>query len=52
MVPICPISSDEPDLFGALLDILGHRRHGDVDATLQVHRVHAGGNELDAFLHD
>ena len=28
------------------------RGDGDVDAALQVHRVHAGGNELDAFLHD
>jgi hypothetical protein len=30
------------------------RRHGDgqVDAALQVHRVHAGGNRLHAFAHD
>ena len=24
----------------------------DVDAALEVHRVHAGGDELEAFLHD
>ena len=40
------------DLLGAAGDILHHRRHGDVDAALQIHRVHAGRDQLDAFLHD
>jgi len=31
------------DLLGALLDVLDHRRNRDLDAALQVHRVHAGG---------
>ena len=30
----------------------GDRGHRDVDAALQVHRVHAGGDELEALLHD
>src|SRR6185437_3936045 len=34
---------------GEVVDDLGH---GEVDAALQVHRVHAGGNELDAFVDD
>ena len=50
--------ADLSDLLGGLhllrtaLHILHHRGHGYVDAALEVHRVHAGGNELDAFLHD
>ena len=55
------IRSDRPDLgdlFGGLhllrsaLDVLDDRRHRNVDAALQVHRVHAGGDELETFLHD
>ena len=37
---------------GAALDVLDHRRHRDVDAALQVHRVHAGGDQLEALAHD
>ena len=40
------------DLLAALLEILGHRRDGHVDAALEVHRVEAGGDRLDAFAHD
>ena len=40
------------DLLGALLDVLDHRRHRDVDAALEVHRVHAGRDRLCAFAHD
>ena len=40
------------DLLGALVDVLDDRGHGDVDPALQVHRVHAGGDELQALLHD
>ena len=39
-------------LLGAPLDVLDDRGHRDVDAALQVHRVHAGGDQLEAFLHD
>ena len=50
--------ADLRDLLGRLhllrtaLDVFHHRGHGDVDAAFEVHRVHAGGNELDALLHD
>ena len=37
---------------GDLLQLRDHAFHGLVDAALQVHRVHAGGDELHAFLHD
>src|SRR6185437_10662811 len=37
------------DLLGALLDVLDHGGDRDVDAALQVHRVHAGGDRLGAF---
>src|SRR5690606_5260824 len=37
---------------GAGLDVVHHLGHGDVDAALQVHRVHAGGDRLHAFAHD
>ena len=35
-----------------LLDLLDHLGDGLVDAALQVHRVHAGGDRLQAFAHD
>src|SRR5450759_426979 len=34
------------------LQLPDHRLNGLVDAALEVHRVHAGGNILHAFLHD
>ena len=39
-------------LLGAGLDVLHGFRYGHVDAALEVHRVHAGGHGLGAFLHD
>jgi hypothetical protein len=33
-------------------DVLHDCRHRNVDATLQIHRVHSGGDQLEAFLHD
>ena len=35
-----------------LLELRDHRYHRLVDAALQVHRIHAGGDVLHAFLHD
>ena len=40
------------DLLGALLEIGHDGFHRLVNAALQVHRVHAGGNRLAAFAHD
>ena len=40
------------DLLRPLLDVLDDRGDRDVDAALQVHRVHAGGDRLGAFLDD
>ena len=37
------------DLPGALGDILDRLGDGEVDAALEVHRVHAGGDRLGAF---
>src|SRR5207247_51706 len=37
---------------GNLLQLLDHAEHGLVDAALQVHRIHAGGDELHALAHD
>ena len=39
-------------LLGAAFDVLDDRSHRDVDAALEIHRVHAGGDQLEAFLHD
>src|SRR6185437_14365968 len=40
------------DFLGALLDVLHHGGDGDIDAALQVHRIHAGGNRLRTFAND
>ncbi len=40
------------DLLRALLEIADGLGDGHVDAALQVHRVHAGGNRLGTFLDD
>ena len=40
------------DLLGPFPDFSGHGLHGHVDAALQVHRVHAGGNGLRTFAND
>src|SRR5437867_2961989 len=45
MVPTCAISSLEVIFFEFLDDSLGRK----VDAALQVHRIHAGGDCLGAF---
>src|SRR5271168_4779546 len=52
MVPIWPISSEECTFLRYALDVLDHRRHRNVDAALEIHRVHAGGDKLEPFLHD
>ena len=40
------------DLLGAPLDVLDDLGDGEVDAALEVHRVHAGGDQLGALAHD
>src|ERR1700736_3359791 len=40
------------DLLGVLDEVGDHRFDGEVDAALQIHRVHAGGNRLGAFPDD
>ena len=40
------------DLLGVLLQVLDDGVDGKIDAALEVHRVHAGGNRLGAFLDD
>src|SRR6185436_12674106 len=40
------------DLLGVGLEVLDHGFDREVDAALEVHRVHAGGNRLGAFPHD
>ena len=39
-------------LLGARLDVLDDGSHRKVDAALEVHRVHAGGDQLGAFAQD
>ena len=55
------IRGDGPDLrdllgrlhlLGAAFDVLDDRGHRNIDAALEVHRVHAGSDQLEAFLHD
>jgi len=38
------------DLLGILLQVLDDRLDGEVDAALEIHRVHTGGDRLGAFL--
>ena len=40
------------DLLCALLDVGDNGLHGEIDAALEIHRVHARGDRLDAFLED
>ena len=40
------------DLGGTRLEVLDDFGDGEIDAALEIHRVHAGGNELDAFVDD
>ena len=37
------------DLLGVGLEVLDDGFNGEIDAALEVHRVHAGGNRLGAF---
>ena len=52
MVPTWATSAGGGDRLGALLDVLHDGGHRDLDAALEVHRIHAGGNRLGAFAHD
>src|SRR3569623_2778134 len=40
------------DLLGVGLEVIDARLDGEIDAALEVHRVHAGGNRLRTFLDD
>ncbi len=40
------------DLFRPLFDVFHHRAHCDVDAPLEIHRIHAGRHGLGAFPDD
>ena len=40
------------DLLRAALEFFDHQFAGQIDAALEVHRVHAGGDRLGAFAHD
>jgi hypothetical protein len=40
------------DRLGALLEVPDHGTHRDLDAALQVHRIHPGGDRLGALPHD
>ena len=46
IVPTWAISSEVVTFFGATLQVLDHRLDREVDAALEVHRVHAGGHRL------
>ena len=37
-------------LLGAVLDVFDDGRRRDIDASLEVHRIHPGGDELEALL--
>src|SRR4029453_14201320 len=51
MVPTWAIARTA-DLLGALLDLLDHVDNGLLDAALEIHRIHAGGDCLQAFAYD
>ena len=52
MVPTWAISSFEVTFLELVLQVLDDGFDGEIDAALEVHRVHAGGNRLGAFLDD
>ncbi len=52
MVPTWAISAEFLTFLDLLADFLDDLDHGLVDAALQIHRVHAGGNALQAFADD
>ncbi len=51
-MPTWAISERVLDLLGAGGEVLDGLDHGEVDAALEVHRVHAGGDRLGAFADD
>ena len=51
-VPTWAISAVSLTFLARLLDLLDHLGHGLLDAALEVHRVHAGGDRLHAFAQD
>ncbi len=40
------------DRLGTALEVLDDLDHGEIDAALEVHRIHAGGDRLHALAHD
>jgi hypothetical protein len=52
MVPTCATSSEDFTFLARALDVRDDGLDRQVDAALQVHRVHAGGDRLGAFAHD
>ena len=52
MVPTWAISSLDLTFLALASMLLDDRADGQVDAALQVHRIHAGGDRLGAFLDD
>src|SRR5215470_16211320 len=44
--------SRRPDFLDALFDVLNHRVDRNVDPTLEIHRVHSGGDGFGAFPND
>jgi hypothetical protein len=52
IVPTWAISSEDLTFLARFLMSFDDRGDGDVDAALEVHRVHAGGDRLRALAHD
>ena len=51
-MPTWAISSEDLHLLGPRLDFLDDGRDAEIDAALQIHRVHAGGDQLGALAQD
>jgi hypothetical protein len=52
MMPTWAISLRTGNRLGTALEVFDDLGDGEIDAALQVHRVHAGGNGLHAFADD
>ena len=52
MLPTWPISFEPGDRLRAALEVLDDLGDGEIDAALQVHRVHAGRDRLHALADD
>ena len=50
--PTCATSAEFLDLLRALGDVLDRLGDREIDAALQIHRVHAGRDQLGALAHD